>query len=405
MDASRIEISGPLAPYIRSLWSYVRAQGYTELSTANVARLMAHLSRWMEKKGLSPRCFGVVHREEFLRHRRQNGYTHHLTPRALGIITNYLQQAGILPRFKAQPTQRRQGPFCTLVTEYSTYLEKERQLGKRTRTQYIKTAEAFLAYSGGGRQFSLKSLPAVKVSNFILRVFRRYGAVRSKGMGSALRSFLRYLFAHGYTAINLSLAVPAVAGWRLSGIPKVLPCGALELLLRSCDRRTHGGRRSYAILLLLGRLGLRAGEVAAIEVKDINWRQGILTVRGGKGGGFQMLPLPKDVGEAIARYLTCSRPRIGSRKVFASIRAPHRPLSVEGVKHVVASSCKRAGIAPVGSHQLRHTAASKMLRAGASLAEVAQVLRHAHIDTTAIYAKIDYKRLRELALPWPGGVA
>jgi site-specific recombinase XerD len=221
----------------------------------------------------------------------------------------------------------------------------------------------------------------------------------------ALRSFLRYLHLAGLIELPLVWAVPAVADLRDRTLPRGLEPAAVKRLLASCDRRRTIGRRDYAILLLLVRLGLRAGEVAAINLDDLDWRAGLLLVHG-KGSREDLLPLPVDVGEAIVSYLR-RRPTCASRALFLRVTAPLRPVDRCTVAWVVRAACDRAGLPRVGAHRLRHTAATEMLRHGASLAEIAQVLRHREQKTTAIYAKIDRAALRALARPWPtaGGAA
>jgi site-specific recombinase XerD len=217
----------------------------------------------------------------------------------------------------------------------------------------------------------------------------------------ALRSLLRYLHVAGVTATPLVWAVPSVADQRDRSLPQGLDCAALARLLASCDQRRAIGRRNHAILLLLARLGLRAGEVAALELEDVDWRRGEILIRG-KGNRRDRLPLPSDVGEALATHLRRGRPRTECRALFLRADAPVGPLSRSAIGWVVREACVRAGIPPVGPHRLRHTAATGMLRAGASMAEIAQVLRHDQIQTTAIYAKVDRLSLRALAQPWPG---
>jgi integrase/recombinase XerD len=216
---------------------------------------------------------------------------------------------------------------------------------------------------------------------------------------------LRYLHLAGLIEAPLVWAVPSVADLRDRTLPRGLEPAAVGRLLASCDRRRLVGRRDYAILLLLARLGLRAGEVAAIGLDDVDWRAGLLLVRG-KGGRQDLLPLPVDVGEAIVSYLR-GRPRCECRALFLRVTAPRRELNRSTIGWVVRAACDRAGLARVGAHRLRHTAATEMLRAGASLPEIGQVLRHREHKTTSIYAKVDRKALRALARPWPsrGGVA
>ena len=219
---------------------------------------------------------------------------------------------------------------------------------------------------------------------------------------SALRSFLRFLHSEGIIGQPLAQAVPSVAGWSLAGLPKALDADQVQALLGSCDTATPAGRRDLAILSLLARVGLRGGEVACVMLDDIDWRAGEITIRG-KGNRRDRLPLPADIGEVLAGYLA-GRPRTAcDRAVFVRIKAPHRRLTGAGVRNVVRRAAQRAGLGiPVNAHCLRHSAATGMLRAGASLAAVGQVLRHARPLTTAIYAKVDQHALRELARPWPG---
>jgi integrase/recombinase XerD len=223
---------------------------------------------------------------------------------------------------------------------------------------------------------------------------------------TALRSLLGFLHVEGLIGEPLGQHVPSVASWRLAGLPRALEPGQVQALLASCDQHTAAGRRDFAMLTLLARLGLRAGEVAALMLDDIDWRAGEITVRG-KGSRCERLPLPADAGEAIAGYLLDGRPEPfeSARQVFLRARAPHRALTVGGVSGAVSTAGQRAGIGPVRAHRLRHSAATGMLAAGASLTEIGQVLRHRRLLSTAIYAKADTGALRTLARPWPGGAS
>jgi integrase/recombinase XerD len=232
----------------------------------------------------------------------------------------------------------------------------------------------------------------------------------SRSVGSAkyivcgLRSLLRYLYVAGHIDAALDAAVPSAAGWRLASLPITFGPDEVARLLASCDRRTTFGRRDYAVLVVLSRLGLRAGEVAALELGDIDWRVGEVVVRG-KGRRAERLPLPVDVGEALTGWLRRGRPQCEATTVFTRVRAPHRALTSTGASNIVRAASVRAGLPAVHAHRLRHTAATEMLRAGASLREVGQVLRHASVLSTAIYAKVDHNRLRTLAVPWPGAAS
>lgn len=215
---------------------------------------------------------------------------------------------------------------------------------------------------------------------------------------------MRFLFMSGHVATQLDAAVPKVGSWRLAGLPKSFGRQEVEGLLASCDRRSTFGRRDFAVLTVLVRLGLRAGEVAALELADIDWRAGEVTIRG-KGRREERLPLPLDVGDAVVGWLRRGRPDCECPKIITRVRAPHGGLTSGGVSAIVRAACVRAGLPELNAHRLRHTAATEMLRAGAGLGEVGQVLRHASVLTTAIYAKVDRDRLRELAQPWPGIVS
>jgi integrase/recombinase XerD len=223
-------------------------------------------------------------------------------------------------------------------------------------------------------------------------------------MVTRLRAFLRFLHVEGEIDRDLAGVVPSVASWRLAGLVKALDAGSVARLLASCDRRRRVGRRDFAILTILSRLGLRAGEVAALQLSDIDWRSGEVLVRG-KGSRQERLPLPSDVGEAIAGWLSRGRLRCDSVLVFTRLRAPHGGLSAGAVSQIVRRACQRAGLPIVSAHRLRHTAATEMLRAGGSLAEVGQVLRHRSRDVTSIYAKVDRIGLGAVVMPWPGAAA
>jgi len=252
---------------------------------------------------------------------------------------------------------------------------------------------------------NLFALCAADVIGFIQCQAACLHIIRAKQMTAALRSFLQYARYQGYINIDLSASVPTVANWSKASIPKSLPPDQVELVLAHCDRQTAVGRRDYAILLLLARLGLRAGEIVSLSLDDIDWQAGLITVRG-KSNHLSQLPLPIDVGEAIVAYLQNGRPLSTSRALFLRGQAPITSFKgPAAVSKLVRHALIRAGIdSPYkGAHQFRHTLATEMLRQGASLAEIGELLRHRNPQTTTIYAKVDLVSLRKLALPWPGG--
>jgi integrase/recombinase XerD len=394
----KVRVSGPLAPFAEGFGGELAARGYSPLSAASLLYVMAHLSRWLAGQGLAPADLGEGRAEEFLAERRRVGSTCWLSGRGLAPLLGYLRGLGVVPG----PAGPAVGTGAdVLLGRYRDYLAGERGLAASTIDGYEAVARRFLA---GRAAPDLAGVNVAEVTGFVVAQCRGRGTGSAKILVTALRSLLRYLHLEGITSGGLASAVPAVAGWRGAGLPKALAAAQVAALLGSCDRDTAVGRRDFAVLTLLARLGLRACEVAALELGDVDWRAGELLVRG-KGRRGERMPLPADVGEAVAGYLSDGRPRGQCRKVFAWSRAPYGDLTPSGVKSVVRRACDRAGLPQVGAHRLRHTAATQMLRAGSPLAEVGQVLRHRAAATTAIYAKVDDGALRTLARPWPGSGA
>jgi site-specific recombinase XerD len=399
-DPLRVRVAGPLQEYAPGFAAELARLGYTAGSASVQMLTVAHLSRWLAAEGLDAAGLTPAVAERFLADRRAAGYTRHLSPRALAPLL------GLLRRLGAVPVPPLAGPGTAaevLLGRYRAYLAGERGLAAGTISHYVAGARLFLDRAAGADLGGLPDLAAAGVSGFVAAECRGRGTGSAKMLVTALRSLLRFLFADGLLAADLAGAVPAVAGWRAAGLPRALPAGHVAALLACCDRETPAGRRDFAVLMLLARLGLRACEVAALGLDDIGWRAGEIVIRG-KGRRDERMPLPADVGEALAGYLRGGRPAgAGSRAVFVRALAPAGPLSAGAVKAVVRRACRRAGLAEAGAHRLRHTAAVQMLRAGSPLAEIGQVLRHRSAATTAIYAKVDHAALAALALPWPGG--
>jgi len=289
---------------------------------------------------------------------------------------------------------------AVLLAEFRTWLDRERGLSPVSVRCYSKQAKYFLAAAGGPGAVS--GLDAGKVTAFVVGRSKDCNGWSAKAMVTSLRAFLRFAHATGRTAVPLAGAVPAVASWRLAALPRGLSQAEIGRLLGGCDRETPAGLRDYAVLSLLARLGLRGAEAAGLQLGDIDWRAGEIAVTG-KGSRTERLPLPAAAGEALAAWLTDGRPRCGSRAVFVTVRRPYRPLTPEAVRAVMGRACDRAGLQRRGSHRLRHALATEMLRAGASLPEIGQVLRHRSLLSTSVYAKVDQDALRPLARPWPAG--
>ncbi len=395
-------MTGPLAEFAPGFGLELVRRGYRPGSAAAQLGLLADASGWLAARGLGPGDLteGLV--ERLMVERRASGRSRLFSRRALLPLLEYLRGLGVVPPavtvVAATPTEE-------LVERYSAYLLERRGLARSTVRNYVGVARTFLSWreTTAGR-LDLERLDAAAVSEFVLREARRSCVGSAKCMVTRLRVLLRFLHVEGEIPFELADAVPSVAGWRLASLVKALDARSVARLLASCDRRTRVGRRDFAIVTLLSRLGLRAGEVAALQLRDLDWRAGELLVRG-KGSRQERLPLPADVGETLAGWLARGRPRHDSVFVFTRLRAPYGGLSAGAVSQIVRRACRRAGLPLVGAHRLRHTAATEMLRAGGSLTEVGQVLRHRGRDVTSIYAKVDRLALAAVVMPWPGSAA
>ncbi len=397
VDPLRVRVTGPLAPFKAGFAGELRRLGYTPRSAETHLRLAAHLSRWLAAEGLATHALSPAEVERFLGDRRAAGYAHHLSGKSLAPLLSYLRGLGAVSA--PSPASGPVGPVEELLDRYRRYLILERGLKEKTARHYASSVSPFL-----GERVSPQGveLDAADVSAFALACARQQTTGTAKHTVGALRSLLGFLHHEGLIEQPLIGAVPKIASWRGAGLPKGLEPAELQALLASCDRGTVNGRRDFAILTLLARLGLRAGEVAALTLDDIDWRAGEIVVRG-KGRREERLPLPADVGEAIAAYLRCRPTSAEGRTVFVLAAAPYHALSNNTVSMVVACAARRAGLGKFYAHRLRHTAATEALRAGASLPEIGQLLRHRQVQTTAIYAKVDREALRAIARPWPGG--
>ena len=397
---ARLEMSGPLAPYEAGFTEWLVGKVYAPAVVRIHQRRMAHLSHWMGTDKRDVAGFGMATVDAFIAVQDAAGRFKTWRAGSWAELLEYLRFVGTPVADRPNPAMTASG---TLLAEYADYEGTERGLSARTIDRNMRALRPFVQsrISDGGLE--LEVLTAGEVTAFVVDQTRRdRGSVPH--LVTALRSLLRYLQVAGVTPVGLGAAVPTLARWKLAGLPKALPADQVAALLASCDSDTEVGQRDTAILTMLSRLGLRIGEVAGLRLQDIDWPNGELAVTG-KGHRTERLPLPADVGQAIVSYLTGWRPKTGARQVFLCARAPHGPMSRNAVTNVVARAARRAGLGVVHAHRLRHSAATAMLTAGASLAEIGQVLRHQHTLTTTVYAKVDIGSLRTVARAWPASAA
>ena len=390
---------GPLGPHLDSFTKHLVALGYARKTRGSQLPLVRAFDRWMARHDVSLTDLdeGVV--QAFLRaapgRQRRDGQP------TLRHLLTHLRLQGVIV---ASPPLVDESPRAQLERRSEQYLRAERGLVSTTVQTYVGFFRQFLTEQRSETWPSLGTLSPSDIAAFVQRRARVGSPGRAQLMTTALRAMFRFLFQTGAIAVDLSATVPTVPDWRLATLPRSLASDDVERLLTACDRQTPTGRRDYAVLLLLARLGLRAGEVVALELDDLHWRAGEITIRGKKGLRHDRFPLPADVGTAVAAYLRDRGPG-ETRRVFLCRRAPRRNFAGPGaVTTIVRRALRRADLHPPvrGAHLLRHSLATQMLRHGASFAEIGQVLRHRLASTTEIYAKVDLESLRTVVQPWPG---
>jgi integrase/recombinase XerD len=394
---------GPLAVYLGSFAQWVSEQGYAASSLWQRVHLAACFSQWLGKHGVRLQNVSSEHPGLYLRHRAQRLQPGRSDSSALRHLMDFLRRQGVIASDRKPSCRLTQLDQC--LKRFEQYLSEDRALSIATIVNYVPFIRAFLNNHFGKNPVTLKRLCASDVVKFVQREAPRLHLRRAKLLTSALRSFLQYARYRGDITLDLAAAVPTVANWSMTSIPRAIRSNQTRQLLASINRHTAVGRRDYAVLLLLARLGLRSSEVAFLELDDIGWEAGRLSVRGKRGRRID-LPLPNDVGKALAEYLQHGRPQSTSRRVFLRSKAPIRGFLTQcAIGSIVKHRLESAGIvAPTkGAHQFRHGLATDMLHRGASLSEIGEVLGHRSPETTKIYTKVDLDALGKLALPWPGG--
>lgn len=401
---SRKGIVGPLAAFAPGFAEELARQRYASGSIYNQIRFVRQLSKWLLVQGLGVADLHVDEINRFLSARRDSGHKKFCSIKAIRPVLAYLRGLSMAP---PPATAAVSGPVDLLLERYRRHLLIERAVATATARLYADEARSFLdrRRAPDGEALNLTDLRSADVVSYVVERCSRRGHGAAKHTVKVLRSLLRFLHLEGILEGSLAAAIPSVSNRRLAGLPKGLTPEQVRNLLASCDTSTPSGRRDFAVLTILVRLGLRSIEVVRLRLDDIDWRTGEITVRG-KRNRTDCLPLPSDVGDAVVAYLRQGRPTDAqTRNVFIGAIAPYRPLDPAGVASLVVRAARRGGIGKVSAHRLRHTAATEMLRAGASLPEIGQVLRHSRTMTTAIYAKVDHTALRTIARQWPGDVA
>ncbi|MEE1768329.1 site-specific integrase [Streptomyces sp. JV185] len=389
--------AGALAPQVEGYRAWLAERGYTNLTARNMLKDLGQVGLWLARQGLDAADLDEGRLNQHLADLQKSGRRRVAGPRGMVPLLTFLREAGVVPALQVPPS-----PADVLLEQYQRWMESERGLSASTMLRYGNTARRFLAEQAmTDGQFAPDSLTGADLNAFLLRECARVSAGSAKGRVAELRSLMRFLHLHGVIPMKLGGAVPPVGGWRFASVPPTMATEDVQRLLDHTPRHGTVGVRDYAILMLVARLGLRSIEVARLLLDDIDWRCGEIVVRG-KGRREDRLPLAADVGEAMVAYLSCPRPRLGARHVFLTCKAPHRPIRADLVGDVVERACRRAGSRKVGPHRLRHALAADMLRHGAGLTAIGQVLRHQDLATTALYAKVDFIALRAVAQPWPG---
>jgi site-specific recombinase XerD len=400
LAADKRSRGNPLGAYLAPFATSLMEDGYADTTMQSKLWLLADFGQWLGRSGRAITELDERLVETFITDKGRKGRVHRGNRETVRQFLDHLRERNVVPGVK--PT-RDDSPLADILNRYQKHLRSERGLATATIINYLPFASKFLVGRFGEGPFPVREVRSSDISAFVLRHAQTMSCRRAQLMTTAFRSFFRFLFRNGELQTDLAAAVPAVADWRLSTVPKYLVPEEVDRVLGGCNRQTSTGRRDYAILVLLARLGLRAGEVVALQLDDIDWRAGEILVRG-KGLLHDRMPLPVDVGEALTAYLRTDRPPCKTRRVFVCMKAPRSGFAGPSTVTTIARrALDRAGLHPAfkGAHVLRHSLATAMLRSGANMGEIGEVLRHRTPSTTEIYAKLDFDGLRSLAHPWP----
>ena len=400
LAADKRSRGNPLVVHLSPFAASLMESGYADATIRSKLWLLTDFGSWVGRSGQAVRDLDERLGEKFFAARRRRGRIHRGNRETVTQFLDHLRERNFISGVKPPLDE---SPLGGILARYEKHLRSERGLATATVINYLPFVRKFLVGRFGAGPFPVEEVRSCDISAFVLRHAHTMSCGRAQLMTTAFRSFFRFLFQNGELQADLAPSVPAVADWRLSTVPKYLTPDEVDRVLGSCDRQTSTGRRDHVVLLLLARLGLRAGEIVALQLDDINWRAGEILIRG-KGLLHDRMPLAVDVGKALASYLRVDRPTCRTRRVFVCMKAPRTGFAGPStVTTIVRRALDRAGLrlAFKGAHVLRHSLATAMLRSGASMGEIGEVLRHRIPRTTEIYAKVDFDGLRSLAHPWP----
>jgi integrase/recombinase XerD len=393
-EASSVRVRGPLAGAKPDLIVWMTQRRFRPATTSKHVQRLALLSRWLDDDRLALSVVDESWITGRLARRDGPGWVRSLSVLSFRRVLDFLRSAGFVSAATAS------SPLVVILDEYRRWLIVERGLMNSTVDNYVWNAEKFMVEVCGGDVSRIALLNPEMIARFVIAKAETHRASSVNGIVSRVRSLLRWFYLREMIATPLAQATPWLARGRMSSLPQTVEPGTAQRLIASCDTATLAGVRDIAVMTLLSRLGLRAGEVVAMQIEDINWRRGELTVRS-KGGGRDVLPLPVDVGTVLARYLRVRGRDEASRHVFLGVVAPYQPITVACLNATLRRASVRAGLPNTFAHRLRHSVARELLRQGASLPEIGQILRHRELATTAVYAKVDFTALAALAQPWP----
>lgn len=399
-DVSRVRLTGPLAEHAAGLAADLDGRGYAPGTVLHSVRMMAAVSRWLGQRGMAASELDRAVAQRVLAEQHAAGRWRTVRIGSMEAMLSYLRSMGVA-RAEVGPVSAT--AVDIMLEGFAAYMSLERGLTDKSVERDRNAVRPFLTQVMGGGCDGLKQLTAQDVTSYLVEA-ARLGPGTARRIAGALRSVLRFLYLKELIGAALADAVASVSSRKLCALPRFLTAAQVASILAACDTDTAVGRRDLAVLTVLARLGLRAGEVAGLRLDDIDWKRAEIRIAG-KGNRVERLPLPVDVGAAIVAYLRAGRPQAECREVFLCVKGARRAMTRGAVTHVVANASRRAGLGTVFAHRLRHSAATAMLQAGGSLGEIGQVLRHQHVLTTAIYAKVDIGGLRSVARAWPGAQA